>query len=91
MLALAVFLMGPLSACGKSQEEVQQQKLQAEFDSAMDDLYNPEPPPGYKPDAALVQGSCNNAELMELACEKYGTTCEEAKLARKQCEQFKSM
>ena len=80
-----------LSACGPSQKELQQTKLEAEYKAAMDDLYKPAPLTNYRPDPALVQGACNNAELMELACKKYGTTCDVARLARKQCDQFQGL
>ena len=65
-------------------------RLQEDYDNALGDLNSPIPPPAYRTDPAIVSGACGNADLMELACKEYGTTCDVAKIARKQCEQFKA-
>jgi hypothetical protein len=90
---VSAFLLGSaLISCGKSEAELEQEahieRLEAKYEAAMDDLYSPDPPADYKVDPALTAGACGNADLMELACKKYGTTCDVAELARKQCDQF---
>jgi cell division septation protein DedD len=65
-------------------------RLEGEYEAALDDVRFGGTVGSYQTDPEIVAGQRRVTEMMELACRKYGTSCEEAELMRRQLNEMQS-